>query len=532
MADFYPVQINPPPDMLAAYMRGAMAPGILQEQRQQLQAGQQGLETGAINLDMLRYMVGFHKQAMDEYQQGDDGSGGQPPQPLGQGGLTAGAQAQSGPQGAVQPSTDPLARSSINRDAQYARTMAYVNGTDPNAPMAVAQKLNADRLADFNNRQKLAAAPSEAALMDIVTSPHPERMIMNNAATHIPGWQAFAPTIARPNGKPIDPSDPQQMTPDAVRAAAITAINTSRARYGGEIMPMPPEYKPLYGPNGQFGQLQLGGKEGSGTIKELSQQQAPGYTPEISTDPNTSQKQATLLQTKPGGLPAFGGPGGGGMPGGNGTVPRGTGGGVGSVGAPVNVGFAAPTPETEHMATVADTFRTGMQNAQKMEQGPKPVKLTPLQMTVILNGISSEGGGKIIPGVEALGAYITQKTGESLPPNVQQYLASILPMVEAKISTVPRERINEGTIESAFKQLVPTAATDSAGMDQITRNRESIFRSQLSGAGSSAMSSLHPGLRDDVAAYRSGGKPEWLSGSSAPITKTIGGVTYEQRGGQ
>jgi hypothetical protein len=504
MADFVAPQISPPPDMLAAYMRGAMAPWILQEQRQQLQAGQQGLETGAINLDMLRYMVGFRKQAMDEYQQGDDGSGGQPPQPLGQGGLTAGAQAQSGPQGAAQPSTDPLARNSINRDAQYARTMAYINGTDPNAPMAVADKLNADILQHQNEVKKLQAAPREAEAENIVTSPDPARLLMGNP-NYMAGWKAFAPMIADQNGKPLDPLDHKNMTPENIRVAATMARNQIRATYGGEPLPMPAGYRPMYGPNGQFGQMQVGGKEGSGSIKELSQQQPPGYTPEISTD-FAGHKTAAMLQTKPGGAPAFGGPGVA-----NGSMRPSVPSGVGSVaGAGIPVGNAPPTPETNSAATVADAMRTGMQSAIKMEQGPKPVRFSPYEATLILNGISSEGGGSIVPGYGALSEYLSEKGQSNLSPEKQQYLAAVLPMVEAKITGMPRERVNEGTIKAAFDQLVPRDTTDAAGMAQINQNRESTYRSRLGAAGQSATTPLQPGLQADFAAYSSGSKPSWL----------------------
>ena len=196
MADFYAPQFQYP-DMLRSAALGqqmglqkALAPGELQGQQQQLQTGQ-------LNLDMLKQMMGFRQSAMQNYigatQPGPDGpmqTGQQPGAPTG--GI------QNGPQGAVSQSSDPLAPfldpRRVNAGVAMGQLNALMNGKDPNEAVAKAQELQKNAMENDIQRRKIQAQGPMDLAESVASDPNADQIIKNNPSLQ-QQWIALAPRL-------------------------------------------------------------------------------------------------------------------------------------------------------------------------------------------------------------------------------------------------------------------------------------------------------------------------------------------------
>jgi hypothetical protein len=252
-ADFVPPQFQYP-DLMGSYLRGqqgatasAMAPLEIQGAQQGLQLGNQQLQTGALNLDMLRQMMGLRQQALQGYQQtlqGLNGTGqqstpaGQQPTQTGQqpGGPDGGIQ--NGPQDAVasQPynPNDPLAPlldpRRVAANAAYGQFNAMLSGKDPNEPIAAALKLQAEQRESQVKVSQLHAQGPLALADTVATSANADQLIKNNPSLQ-QQWIAMAPKLG------LDPF--KDLTPANARMVARYGYNNLAGSVG-----LPPKEMP------------------------------------------------------------------------------------------------------------------------------------------------------------------------------------------------------------------------------------------------------------------------------------------------
>jgi hypothetical protein len=258
MADFYAPQINAPPDMLAAYVRGRMAPGMIQGQQQELQAGQ-------LNLDQLRQTMALKQQEnaalmplLRQYSSLLTGQGqpqGAPQQatPAAQAGtMPAGAQSApssgggitNGPQGAVQAPqqpTDPLSqlgdpgRIEAER-GRLTEAMAALGFKGPQEAMHTSAQIQAEqdkhakyaRMTAWQNDQDVTG---QAFLHTLATDPQADQVMRNN-----PKAMQMWPQVALQLGL-----DARDMSAHNVQKAGALLYNQRATWAGVDPIPLPLE---------------------------------------------------------------------------------------------------------------------------------------------------------------------------------------------------------------------------------------------------------------------------------------------------
>jgi hypothetical protein len=211
------------PDLLGSYVRGQMAPGELQAQQQQLTAGN-------LNIDQLRLAVGSQQMGQDVVRGALQSQGLIPGGPSAGMQMGAGSQAvptggvQNGPQGAV---SSPQGSGGPPFSPAIASAMALAQGRDPTAAYTEAQN------AQLESRKLQLQAPMNLA-HTVATDPNADRTVWNNPSL-MAGWKQYAPRLG------IDPNNPQSLTPLNSQRAATLWYNDMAGQIGqgGAAMPDP-----------------------------------------------------------------------------------------------------------------------------------------------------------------------------------------------------------------------------------------------------------------------------------------------------
>lgn len=207
MAEFVPAQFQNPDFLRSAALgqqmgiQAQMAPGELQGQQQDLQAG-------GLKLDQLRMMLKqqqMYSQAAQAGVQRDLGQGAQAP-----GGGTGGIQ--NGPQGSDQP-TNPLGLSPGTLAA-----LALARGDDP--------LKTAEGVQQYQQKQTQLQLAGPMNLVETVArSPDANKLIYNNPSLK-DRWNQTAPLLG------IDPNDPTQLTVANAQKVAQFAYNALAGKAG------------------------------------------------------------------------------------------------------------------------------------------------------------------------------------------------------------------------------------------------------------------------------------------------------------
>lgn len=240
MADFVPPQFQNA-DIFGSMLRGqqagtaqALAPYQVAGAQQGLQLGNQQLQTGQLNLDMLRQMMGLRQQMVGGYQQTMQSIAGQPQQPTQTGDPGA---TQSSAQPAGQPN-DPLAPfldpRRVAANTAYGQFNAMLKGEDPNKPVADALKLETDAQ-DYQTKQRQLQVQGPMGLADTVaTSPNADQIIRNNPSL-LQQWFKTAPLLG------INPRNEKNLTPENARMVARFSYNqlAASAKMPTKEMPAP-----------------------------------------------------------------------------------------------------------------------------------------------------------------------------------------------------------------------------------------------------------------------------------------------------
>lgn len=237
MAEFVAPQFQNP-DILGGYIRGQMARQQQQMFPLQMQAAQQENVAGGLKIDQLRMALQSQKAiqgvALQQLQGQGYNIGGAPGPGGAQNVGTASGGIQNGPQG--MPAQSSISLPGMDPHTAYA--VELLRGGDP---LAAQERARTDAI----ERAKITLAPMIAQAKNIITSPDPGRLLMNNPS-YMQTWQQYAPKLG------FDPSDVKALTPDNIRMAATMAHNDMVSQYGGEALPMPVKSEQIRGPNGQL----------------------------------------------------------------------------------------------------------------------------------------------------------------------------------------------------------------------------------------------------------------------------------------
>lgn len=454
-------------------MNQAMAPLQYQGAQQGLAQGQQQLQTGQLNLDMLKRMMDFRTQAMNSREQMISGTqstqtGQQPGAPTG--GI------QNGPQGSVAASdpNDPLG-SYIQRTAAanaiYNSNMAFATGQDPNKPLKEGEDLRAAARTDQLARNKITNEPKVNMMDSIFNSADPARTVMAN-----PDMRSNWPIMAVHMGFAKDVNDPavmQSFTAPNVRAALAYGANALRSTYGEPAKDYP---VPLQQLDGSYGQrLQV--ERVTGKQTEVTPQKLPTYTPEISFNPATGQKSATMLQTGPGGAPAPLSPGrsplGSRSPNTATNQPV----GLGQVAStPVDVGYAPPSADNLKAAGFAQYARSAIPALGQMEA--TGYRMSPTNRAAVVDAATNDDPNKLMQ-------WFSQETlANKLSGQDQQYLANLMPLLQAAGHSMSGMRLTAAAMRQGFESLIPVDSSDAKYIATVGSNRQNIYRNLLGQGGS------------------------------------------------
>jgi hypothetical protein len=482
-ADFVAPQFQNP-DFLGSYIRGqqsgmqaAAFPGQMQLQQQQIQGGQ-------LSLQQLQMAMRFQQMKQDVL--GQALSGNQSPQ-NGAGGSSAGIE--NGPQGSVSADSQPdygFQPSNLSQGSRRAIGMLapeMLKGMDEGdaSALGAAQLRSQLQGSPLSVIQAFAGNPNAA---DALAQPQ-------NAQ-----WLARWPMLARKWGY-----DPKDMSNINVQLAATQEANQQRATLKLPPLPMPVGYKDVNGPYGEHGQVQIGG-ETPGKETEVTAQKPPSYEAQKGYNTKTGQNTVSMLQTSPGGLPSgFGGPQG----------PRQPSGGVGAVGSPTDVGYAPPSTENIKQVGFAEVMQNGLKGMRALES--KGFQLSPSERAQLIDVAVNEDAG-------VLHNWTSQELlAHKQDPYFKQYMASMMPVIQAVSHDQSGARLNPTTIRSNLEGIIPVDVKDTDAMKTINGTRDSFQKAMNVGAGSAAFT---PEFKDSVGAQRDAARN--------PKTVTVGGKTYIQRG--
>lgn len=220
MADFVPPGRVDAPDVLGAYIRGQLSPGVVQQQQQELQEG-------GLKLQQLRLAL----QNQQMYQQiARQGLAGQQPA------RSPSAGVQTGPQG--QPAITTQGQDNqtgvSGLSAGTLSSLAILRGDDP---LKTAEGVQA-----YQIKQRQLQAQGPMALAETVSSsPNADAIIKNNPTLQ-QQWIQIAPKLG------LDPF--KDLTPENARAAAVYGYNQLAGGAGLPPKAMPDQLQTVTGQGG------------------------------------------------------------------------------------------------------------------------------------------------------------------------------------------------------------------------------------------------------------------------------------------
>lgn len=515
MAEFYPPQFQNP-DFLGQYLRGQQGaeqaqafPGAMQLQQQQIAGGQQELQKGALTLQQLQLAL-RQQQTMFPLLMGALGQGTQSGSQSTQTGQqpggatdTGGSGVTTGPQGAVAASPPNAGSDNYgfmpNSMSQQSREI--IGALAPNMLKGIDEG-DKSALGAAQIRSQLPGSPL-VALQSFASNPQAGKALLRpENANIIRQW----PALAQRNGV-----NPQDMSDYNVRLVATLEANKARAQLSLPLLPMPVGYRDVEGPYGEHSQIQMGG-ETPGKESEITGQKPPTFTGEKGHDIATGKDTLQMVQTSPGGMPS-------GLSGADRGASTGAG-GVGSLQGPsIDMGYPAPSSENVKQAGFAEVFQNGLKGMRKQEANG--FQLSPSMRAQLIDIAVNEDDS-------ATHNFISQELlAHRKDPQFQSYMAAMAPVIQAASHDQSGARLNSTTIRSNLEGMIPIDVKNKDAMDIMEGTRNSFQKAMNVGAGPLAFS---PEFKNTVGAQRN--QMRATGTLTAPISKTVNGVSYVQRDGK
>ena len=470
------------PDFLASYLRGSMAPGMMQEQQNTL--AQQGLGLDQLRLALRNQQayqnVAFQQLQGQGYNVGDNAPSG-----------TAGAGAQSGASSAGGIQTGP--QSTVTGPMRTGPTQGYgsfdgsINGFAPSTLGALALLRGDDPLKtaqgvqDYQVKQKQLQAQGPIDTFDsIFSSAAPARTVMTNPQL-MAGWMKVAPQLG------MDPV--KDFNDQNVRAGLAFAANQIR---GQAAMPAKDYPVPPHLVNGAFGQ-QFQVDPVTGKATQISGREMPSYALQDKWDPATGKMIKVPVQTGGWGAgtalgTAAGATGNAASAAATGTAPG------------IDMGYKAPTDPELKAAMFGSEMRSGMQTMSSMEN--QGFNLSPGVRAMIINAATSEDEGAL----RQLGSQEMLVHGMS--PQDQTYVAALMPVLQAAGHDQSGARLTTSQIRQNVESLLPVDVNNAQALNQVRQNRQGFYNGLLTQAGSAVRLPQYQGTlaADLEQAKASGGK--------------------------
>lgn len=468
--DFSPPQsgFNAPPDVLAAYLRGQMAPGQLIQQQQTVAGNNQALQQGGLNIQQLQQALAFNQWkngAIRGTVSALQGPANGTQDASAQGGGTGGVQ--NGPQGPVssgQPTPQANAPVSAN-GMQPGGTGGWGGGYTSDHQRQILGMLAPEMLkgmdegqaSDLKNAQIQSSQPNTplSGLKALAGDPNADQMLLNN-----PQMLAHWPAVARQYGV-----DPTQITPINVRRVATLAANQQLTALQLPPLPMPDHVTNV---SGQYGQ-QLQVDDQTGKASQVAGRDLPTFAQSKTYNPKTGAEDTSLVRT--GGLDANGQP----M----------------QAGAPVSSSLTAPTPDNVKQAAFAASMKDGLSVMRNLEN--KGVALSPTQRASLIDVATNEDPG-------AIHAWLSQESlKHALTPQQQSYIAGMFPVIQAVSHDQAGARVTTSQLRMNLESIIPVDANNKDAMNMINRTRNNFQSAMNVGAGSAAQT---PEFNQSVGASR------------------------------
>lgn len=492
MADFYAPQFQNP-DLLRSAALGqqmgtqaALAPGEVQGQQQQLQAGQ-------LSMQQLQQTLAFQRMKMgvlggvynNMVGQSPDG-----PMPSTQTGQQPGGGAggiQSGPQASIQGQNSPQMTNALS-----ARDSTLLGLIDPEALKG------ASAAQDYQTKQKQFQAQGPLNLIDtIFNSDQPAKTAMMNQSI-MSQWPHYAQQLG---------VDPVTGFNDAnVRKALALAGNGVRGMAGMPPKEYPAQLQTIAGPNGQV--LQRDPVTGKDT--EAVGQKLPSFALEKRWNPATGKEEGMMVQTSPGGSAAPQAALGGApsrAPAAS-SVPGATGGLGQQASAPIDLGYQKPSDPQLKAAMFGSEMRSGMNTLNKLESSG--FTLSPKTRTLLLNAATSEDEGMIKQ-------LFSQEALVHMSPKEQTYIAALMPMLQAAGHDQSGARLTTSQVRQNIESLLPIDVKNKDALEQVRQNRQGFYVGLLTQAGPAAQL---PQYKDTLAADLTQAQGK-ASAKAAPAVGTI-----------
>lgn len=350
---------------------------------------------------------------------------------------------------------------------------------------------------DYLIKQRQLETAEPMSILDTVAGAANASDIVRSDPELTARWGELAPRMG------LNPQ--RDMTPENARAFARMAYNEMAASGQQPPKPMPDIFDLYPGANGQVIQK----NRTTGAITEPIPQKLPTYSLEKTTDPDTGQIKVTPIMTSPGGAAApagifgqgapkqprvVGTPSAGQVPSGttSSAGPRAQGGGVGQPAGPGSlIGFEKPTDVELKVATLANYARASTPELAKIEASG--YRMSPTVRAAVINAATSDDPGM-------LGQWLSQQMlAHALGPQDLQYMAALMPFLQAAGHDMTGARLPAGQMKTNFESLIPVDSTDPKYMATIANNRQQLYNGLLAGAGNA---SQLPEFRNTLGADR------------------------------
>lgn len=320
-------------------------------------------------------------------------------------------------------------------------------------------------------QRQVQVAPSATVLKSVASAGNADQLVQND-----PELAARYSELAPHMG--LNP-DPKTLIPENARAFAAMAHNLIQGSVGGSSIDMPKIYDVV--PGGPGGQNWVVERGGTGAPKAEGTQALPDYSLEKSWDPVTQQNRVQPVMTKPGAPPppiAAIQAAQGRKPTAQAPVAAPPGNGLGQPAAPpMNTGYTAPSSDAIKSVGFAASLRSGLTTVRNLErQGIAP---SPTQRMQIIKVASGEDSG-------ALSLWMQQQAlKHNFDPNMQTYLAGMMPVIQAVSHDQSGARLNESQIKSNLETVIPVDVGNKPALSQINASRDGFYHQSLIGAGAS-----------------------------------------------
>lgn len=308
--------------------------------------------------------------------------------------------------------------------------------------------------------------------------------------------------------------DPNQMTDANVRRVMSARRNelASWAQLPTEAPPV--QMVETTGPYGYRGQK----NPVTGEEKQVQGREMPTFTTKPVWNPATNTNREVPIQT-----------GGWGMTGTNPVSGR-----TSTVGAPgkginaptvapnagqqpsgppgVDLGYKPPDDTNLKSAMFASEMRSGLEKVRQLES--QGYTLKPSERALFINIAASHDSNVAM---QLIGQEVLAR---KLSPESQQYMAALMPMLQAVGHDQSGARLSEYQIRQNLESVVPINAKDQAGLAQINKNRDGFYTGVLTQAGSAVQL---PQYRNTLASDLQ---------SAQGTRKTLNGKNYFQQNGK